>query len=221
VATPSFELTDPGAHGTYSYAQLQASGYGDYSAGSTWLAQPGLGGKAFGTRGFQLQMGVAAISAAGDILNAKDQAEALKTNAGYQKFQIAENQKRTAIQKNQADLVEGAQIAASGNRANQAVGAERSSYAAQGVNVNSGSALDVQVATGNMAAIDAMTIRNNAALKVWGIQTGSIQQETQQKFQEQASEQEAQQSLALGGAKAANQVMTQLDTYESMKMRGW
>lgn len=204
----------PGDPGTYSYAQMMTA-----MPETPWLAKPGIGGA--GSRGFQLQMGVAAISAAGDILNSQNQAAALKTSAAFQKFQATENIKRGQIQSDQAKEVEQAQLEASGSRTNQTVGAQRSSYAAQGVKVDAGSALDVQVQTGKLSAIDSMTIRNNAALKVWGIQTGSTQVAAQQEFEASAQEREAQQSLALGGAKAANQVITQLDTYESMKMRGW
>lgn len=212
-----------GGYGTYSYAQMKASGMDDpkNDAGNTWLSKPGIGGKDFGTRGFQLQMGVAAVSAASDIANAKNQADALKVQAGFTKFQAQENIKRGVLESAQAGKVEQSQLMASGERSNQVIAAQRSGYAAQGVNVNAGSALDVQVAEGKMSAIDSMTIRNNAALKVWGIQTGALQTAGQQEFQAQAEDVEAKQSLALGGAKAANQVMQQLDVYESMKMRGW
>lgn len=210
-----------GSHGHYAYAQLAASGLLDDDKTVPWMAQPGIGGGALGTKGFQLQMGTAAVSAYSDVVNAQDQAAALRTRAAYTKFESLENLKRGNMQADQAKKVSDTQVNAVGERANQVIGAQRAGYAAEGVKVNTGSALDEQVATGKMAAIDAMTIRNNAALKVWGIQTGAKAVASQQEFQAMAEESEAKQSLALGGAKAANQVMQQLDTYESMKMRGW
>ncbi len=99
----------PGAFGTYSYAQMMAAG--DMNAGSTWMAQPGVGGKQFGTRGFQIQMGTAALSVIGDIMNAQDQAAALRTKSAYTRFEAKENLKRGEMQAVQAGKIEAAQIA--------------------------------------------------------------------------------------------------------------
>lgn len=48
------------------------------------------------------------------------------------------------------------------------VGAQRVSFAAQGVDVNDGSALDVQLDTVRHGTADAIRIRNNAAREAWG-----------------------------------------------------
>jgi hypothetical protein len=51
------------------------------------------------------------------------------------------------------------------------IGAQRAGYAAQGVEVNSGSAAAVQDATGAIIEEDASTIRLNAAREAWGFQS--------------------------------------------------
>lgn len=51
---------------------------------------------------------------------------------------------------------------------NQTIGSERVNAAAQGVDVNSGSALDVQADAAYLGELDALTIRKNAAKEAWG-----------------------------------------------------
>lgn len=50
----------------------------------------------------------------------------------------------------------------------QVIGAQRTSLAAQGVDVNRGSALDVQADAAYLGELDALTIKNNAAKEAWG-----------------------------------------------------
>lgn len=50
------------------------------------------------------------------------------------------------------------------------IGAQRAALAAQGVDVDEGSAADVQRSSQRMAELDVATIRNNAALEAWGYQ---------------------------------------------------
>lgn len=53
---------------------------------------------------------------------------------------------------------------------NQMIGSQRSGIAASGVDVNSGSAVDVQADTRHLGELDALTIRTNAAREAWGYQ---------------------------------------------------
>ncbi len=48
------------------------------------------------------------------------------------------------------------------------IGSQRASFAAQGVDVGSGSAVDVQEDTARQGELDALTIRTNAAREAWG-----------------------------------------------------
>jgi hypothetical protein len=48
------------------------------------------------------------------------------------------------------------------------VGQNRASYGAQGVDISTGSAVDVQGNTSRMSTLDAAMITNNAARKAWG-----------------------------------------------------
>lgn len=55
----------------------------------------------------------------------------------------------------------------------QVIGAQRTGFAAQGVDVNRGSALEVQADAAYLGELDALTIRNNAAKEAWGFRTQS------------------------------------------------
>ncbi|WP_332774437.1 hypothetical protein [Pseudomonas sp. ESBL1] len=51
------------------------------------------------------------------------------------------------------------------------IGAQRAGFAANGVDVNSGSAADIQDDTAALGELDALTIKNNAAREAWGYRT--------------------------------------------------
>lgn len=54
------------------------------------------------------------------------------------------------------------------------VGAQRTSLAAQGIDIESGSAADVQADTEYLGELDRLTIRNNAARAAWGFQVDAV-----------------------------------------------
>jgi len=51
------------------------------------------------------------------------------------------------------------------------IGTQRTAFAGQGVTLDSGSALDVQGQTAYIGELDALQIRQNAALQAWGIRS--------------------------------------------------
>lgn len=54
------------------------------------------------------------------------------------------------------------------------VGSQRAGLAAQGVDISSGSALDIQADTAQMGELDALTIRANAAREAWGFKVQAV-----------------------------------------------
>ncbi len=87
-----------------------------------------------------------------------------RQNAG-----LADQQAADAIQRGQIE--EGRQRLGT----KQEIGATRASIAGQGVDVGSGSALDVQGSEAGLGEMDALTIRNNAAREAWGYNTQAAQ----------------------------------------------
>jgi hypothetical protein len=56
----------------------------------------------------------------------------------------------------------------------QMLGAQRAAGAANGLDINSGSALDLQAETAGFGAADASTIRSNALRRAWGLEVGAV-----------------------------------------------
>lgn len=54
------------------------------------------------------------------------------------------------------------------------MGSQRAAWAASGVDVNSGNAVDVVADTASMGELDALMIRHNAAREAWGFQNQAI-----------------------------------------------
>lgn len=100
-------------------------------------------------------------------LNAQLIEQGANLNAGVNDFNAAalEAQAKTAIEQGQQQELMFRQ------KVKGIIGSQRASYAAQGVDVGSGSAADVQADTAKQAELDAITIRTNAALTAWGFKT--------------------------------------------------
>jgi hypothetical protein len=173
----------------------------------------------FGKYGHAMMALSGLVTGAGDIINGINQAAALKSAASYNQWKASENLKRAGMQTAELQQETAAQLAMRGGAANRAIAQTRVGAASQGVNVNSGTAMDLQVQQGKIAAVDALTIRNNAALKAWGIDTGALETSGQQNLQALAENTEAQQSLMLGGAQAARDMMESEKAFQAMRSR--
>lgn len=96
------------------------------------------------------------------------QAKALTAQGTYeqQMFQrnadLADQQARDAIAR--GDVAAGVR----GAETRQRVGSQRAAMAAQGIDLGTGSALDVQENEQYLSALDIATIKNNAAREAWG-----------------------------------------------------
>jgi molybdopterin biosynthesis enzyme len=61
------------------------------------------------------------------------------------------------------------------------IGSQRAGFAAQGVDVNSGSALNTQADAAYLGELDALTIRQNAAKEAWGYKVQAVSSRRQGK----------------------------------------
>lgn len=119
-------------------------------------------------------MAMAAVTAAGALYGAYSQYE---TGEAQKK---AARQQRVLAQKN-AEMLDAAATDATdrGNeeamlinrRARNLRGEQRAAFASQGVDVGSGTALDLQNETSLLGTIDAEQTRKNAFREAWGIRT--------------------------------------------------
>lgn len=104
---------------------------------------------------------------AGGAMNATSQYQAGKAQsqiAGYN-ARVAEAQAVDAIER--GELEESRQRSST----QQLIGSQRARLAAQGIEIDSGSALEVQEDTAALGEMDALMIRNNAAREAWGYRT--------------------------------------------------
>lgn len=111
----------------------------------------------------------AAIKAGNAAKKAGDyNATAIVDEADYNARVAEYNSKVSELQ--QKDAISRGQIAESTSRSTtgQQVGAARASFGAQGLNLDVGSPSDVVQSIASNGAVDAMTVRLNAAREAWG-----------------------------------------------------
>lgn len=109
------------------------------------------------------------------------------------------NEKMSEMQSDQA-LAQGESDAARyQGEVKKVVGKQRSSYAAQGVDVDSGTAAAVQDETSNLAQVDVMTIKSNAWREAWGHRVEGLNASLQGAFQMSAVRNQGTASLLSGG----------------------
>jgi len=136
------------------------------------------------------------------IAGAFAEADALKQRAKFQAQQLEFNTKVAELQAEDA-IAQGDQDAAALQRkARQLRGSQRAAFGASGVEVNSGSALSVQSDTEDMADIDAMTIKLNAARKAWGFKVDAVNSFAQSTLNSVAAENSARTTLLTNGIKS-------------------
>jgi hypothetical protein len=106
------------------------------------------------------------VQTAGQFVAQRQQANAVLDQASFE-------QKLAGL--NAADAVTRGDVAANRleSQTRVLVGTQRATLAAQGVDVASGSAVDLQSQTAGFGALDAQTIRNNAAREALGYTTNA------------------------------------------------
>jgi hypothetical protein len=140
--------------------------------------QTGTSAGAIGQAGTILQVGGAASSAAGTYYAGQAQRSALQ----YQAF-TAETNARLAERSAQSVMLQGEQQAHQIQlRTSQMEGAQRSGFAANGLDLGEGSPARVQASTEVMSAIDVDTAQANAVRSAWGYRAQATNYENQARF---------------------------------------
>lgn len=144
-----------------------------------------------------------AASAFSNIGSAYSQSQAYKA-AGANARQIGDTNARTAELQAKDATSRGNRAAIEVKKqAGRVAGDQRVAFAAQGVDVNSGTAAGIQEDTRAMGALDALTIQNNATLEAWGYKMGGINASAQGRSAEISANSQAAQTLLTGGLRAA------------------
>ncbi len=118
-----------------------------------------------------LQTFAMAASAAGSATSAIGSLTTGNANAQAAQYQAAVARNNQIVADQNAAYAEKSgqsQEAVSRQRTASTIGAQRAQMAANGIDIGSGSALNLQTGTAKIGELDALTIRNNAARAAYG-----------------------------------------------------
>lgn len=113
-----------------------------------------------------LSLATTVVGGVFSAIGAKNQADA-QANAASYNAAVANNAATFARQ--QGDI----QAQANDRKTAAMIGRQRAVYAAGGLDVNSGSPLDIQADTAQFGRLNSLTIRNNAARQAYGYQANA------------------------------------------------
>lgn len=155
----------------------------------------------------------AGVSAGSQIIGAADKAGALREQGVYQK-EVADANARMA-ESNALDATQRGDLQALdiSKKADQVVGAQRAGFAGQGVDVNTGTASDVQGETRLLSGLDRITAKNNAWREAYGYKVEAQNATKKGEFVERASRREADNTFLTGGLNAFSTLASGASTY--------
>ncbi len=142
-----------------------------------------------------LTTGLAIITAANTIngfVSQRKTAAGLEREGEYQASLLEQN--ATVAEQQAADAIARGAEEEAYHRAGvrKLIGAQRAAIGASGVDIGSGSALDVQLESARLGAIDEITIRNNAAREAWGYKVEAVNYRSQAILGKYAAKNQAQ-----------------------------
>lgn len=124
--------------------------------------------------GASIGIALSAYQTVSGFQSAQRQASAASAQGQYQKTIFDQNAKMADLQA--TDALQRGQLAEQRSRleTRQQIGSTRADLAAQGIDVGSGSAADVQASQAGVGELDALTIRNNAAREAYGYKVEAL-----------------------------------------------
>lgn len=147
------------------------------------------------------------VKAIGDVAGGVMDSNAQREQAKYQKYQsetnarLAEGQAADAIKEGDYEAN------ALSKRAGALRGTQRTSYAAQGINVNTGVAAEVQSDTDALSKIDEARIKENAWRKAWGYKVEALNTRTKGELAYIGGNQAATTTLLTGGMRGLGSLL--------------
>ena len=150
---------------------------------------------------------IAGVTQGGLSINqANQQAKSLRAQAAYQASMAEVNAQFSEMQANDV-MRRGKQEATAVRKEGQKIiGAQRAALAAQGIEVDTGSAAELQEETAMLSAEQAVKVQNNAWREAWGYKTQAAQMRSAARFGQIEAAMKVQSTLMTGGIQAANQV---------------
>ena len=163
-------------------------------------------------------MGIPAAIVGGQAIlgagSAYSSVRAQKMESDYKRSQLDLNRQMADISaKDAIDRGEREALALRG-RTKRLIGSQRAALAAQGINIESGSAAEVQADTAALGAVDELTIRNNAYREAFGYKAQAISYGGQGAFTGIASNFAQRSTILTAGAQFGSEA---LGTYSRYK----
>lgn len=146
---------------------------------------------------------IATAQAGATVASAYTSSRAIKDQGAFESQVAAQNAKLAKLQSD--DALRRGELEAQNYQfqVKRLLGSQRARLAAQGLDLASGSAADVLEDTARFAAIDAVTIRNNAFREAMGYEIQSSEYRTQAAFAKITARNKAAQTILTGGLQAA------------------
>jgi hypothetical protein len=154
-------------------------------------------------------LGIGAISLAA----AYQQSETMKAQGDFQRQQFETNARLAEMQAQDTIKRGDEDAAAYKKQVKQVIGSQRAAMAAQGIELDSGSALDIQEETAGIGALDALTIKNNAWREAWGYRMQASSMAGQGAMAQIGARNDARNTMLTGGMNAANFYVRGLASY--------
>ena len=134
--------------------------------------------------------------------SAQNEASAIERESAFTRQQLNFNKKIATIQAEDA-LERGEQdVAAFKKQAEGIKGSQKAALAAQGIEVDSGSAAQIQYETDKEIDTNIKRIKNNAWREAWGYKTEAVNLSTQAAFEKISAKNRAESTLLRGGLEA-------------------
>lgn len=156
-----------------------------------------------------------ATSALGTMSSSYAQAKAAKTEGRYQQQQFETNARLADIQAKDAIKRGDKESANHMKKVRAMIGSQRAKMAAQGIDANSGSALDIQMDTAIYGSMDAQTIKNNAWREAWGYRVQANDYSGQGAMANLAAKNKARNTILTGGMTVASDITSGIYSYKT------
>ena len=142
------------------------------------------------------------------MLEAKNQASAMKRQAEFEARQLEFNSQLVQIQKREILDQAETDVQRRQSEVKKMLGSQKVSLAAQGVDVSSDVAQDIEREERRVGVEDVQTIKNNAWREAMGLEIKSQDLKTQAKFTRLAGKEGARSTLVTGGLNAASSIVS-------------
>jgi hypothetical protein len=157
------------------------------------------------------------ISAASSLASAYGQSSAQRAQGVYLKAQADTNARLAMLNAEDAIRRGDLQSGVARRKGSAVSGAQKVAAAAQGVDINSGSAAALQKETEQLSEIDIQTIKNNAWKEAWGFKVQSEQYSSQGRYAEMAARNAAHGTMLTGGLAALSYGIKAASYYQKAK----